>query len=346
VTRGLILFLGSALFLFAGPGQDALGQDGSLVLAEIDGVRLTLSQFESQRPSALFQARNTFYEAEKKAVEEYIEDLLLERQAKKENLTVAQLLEKHVNSTIAPDPDDAALRVYFEGLDTKETFEQARPKILEYIRQRRIAKAKAAYMQTLHSQSTIAFELDAPRLQLSLKESHVRGPAGAPLTLVEFADYECPYCQQVQPTLDRLEAEFKGKIAFVYKDYPLPMHGHAQKAAEASQCAGVQGKYWEYHDLLLKNKNLEVTQLKADAGELGLDTTAFNKCLDSGERASAVKASYDEATKKGIQGTPGFFLNGRFLDGSPTYDSLRQAIEEELKRSSAQARNAGAGNGQ
>ena len=103
---------------------------------------MTLAQFESKRPSALFQARNNFFDAEKKAVEEYIDDLLLERQAQKENVTVAQLLERHVNGTIAKDPDDAVLRVYYEGVDTNEPFEAVRDKILDHLRQRRLAKAK------------------------------------------------------------------------------------------------------------------------------------------------------------------------------------------------------------
>jgi protein-disulfide isomerase len=157
--------------------------------------------------------------------------------------------------------------------------------------------------------------------------------------LVEYADYECPYCQQVQPTLDRLEAEFKGKIAFAYKDLPLPMHPRAQKAAEASQCAGLQGKYWEYHDLLLKTKGLEPTQLKAAAGQLGLETAGFDKCLDSGERVDAVKATLDEAQKLGLQGTPSFFLNGRFFSGNLSYDQMRQMMEDELRRSTLRARN-------
>jgi protein-disulfide isomerase len=150
---------------------------------------------------------------------------------------------------------------------------------------------------------------------------------------VEYADYECPYCQQVQPVLDKLEDEFKGRIAFAYKDMPLPMHPHAQKAAEAAQCAGLQNKYWEYHDLLLKTKELDVPQLKAGAGQLGLETAAFDKCLDSGERAEAVKSSQDEAQKLGLQGTPSFFLNGRFFSGSGSYDQMRQMLEDELKRS-------------
>ena len=341
MTRALILFIGSTAFLFGGPaGQDSLGgQDGNTVVAEIDGTRITLAQFESKRPSALFQARNSFFDAEKKAVEEYIDDLLLERQAQKENVTVAQLLERHVNGTIAKDPDDTVLRVYYEGIDTNEPFEAVRDKILDHLRQRRLAKAKTAYVQALRSQAKITVDVAPPRIEISLKNTPVRGPAGAPLILVEYADYECPYCQQVQPTLDQLETAFKGKIAFAYKDLPLPMHPHAQKAAEASLCAGLQSKYWEYHDLLLKTKDLDVPQLKAGARQLGLETAAFDKCLDSGERADAVKSSQDEAQKLGLQGTPSFFLNGRFFSGNLSYDQMRQMMEDELKRSSAQARN-------
>ena len=341
MIRALILLVGSTVFLFGGPaGQDGIdGQDGNTVVAEIDGTRITLAQFESKRPSALFQARNSFFDAEKKAVEEYIDDLLLERQAQKENVTVAQLLERHVNATIAKDPDDAVLRVYYEGVDTNEPFEAVRDKILEHLRQRRLAKAKTAYIQSLRSQAKITVDVAPPRIDISLKDTPVRGPAGAPLTLVEYADYECPYCQQVQPTLDQLEAAFKGKMAFAYKDLPLPMHPHAQKAAEASQCAGLQGKYWEYHDLLSKTKSLEVPQLKAGARQLGLEPNAFDKCLDSGERAEAVKLSQDEAQKLGLLGTPSFFLNGRFFSGNLSYDQMRQLLEDELKRSSAQVRN-------
>jgi len=338
VTRALIFLFGAAISFCAFAGQDVQGQDGNTVVAEIDGTRLTLAQFESQRPSALFQARNNFFEVEKQAVQAYIDDFLLERQAQKENVIVAELLERHVNSTIAKDPDETALRVYYEGLDTKEPFEAVRDKIIEHIREVRLAKAKTAYMQSLRSQAKISLELEAPRIEISLKNTSVRGPADAPLVLVEYADYECPFCQQVQPTLDRLETDFKGRMAFAYKDMPLPMHPHAQKAAEASRCAGLQGKYWEYHDLLSKDKGFEVPQLKAAASQLGLETAAFDKCLDSGQQANAVKSTQDEAQKLGLQGTPSFFLNGRFFTGNLSYDQMRQIMQDELKHATVQAR--------
>jgi protein-disulfide isomerase len=336
VTRALLCFFAAAISCCASDGQDALGQSGNTVVAEIDGTRLTLAEFESKRPSALFQARNNFFEIEKKAIQAYIDDFLLERQAKKENVTVAELLERHVNSAIAKDPDDTALRVYYEGLDSKEPFEAVRDKIIEHIRDGRRAKAKAAYMQSIVGQAKISIELEPPRIETSHKNTPVRGPADAPLMLVEFADYECPFCQHVQPTLDRLEADFKGRMAFVYKDMPLPMHPHAAKAAEASRCAELQGKYWEYHDVLSKSKSFEIPQLKATASQLGLQSAAFDKCLDSGEQADAVKANLEEAQKLELQGTPSFFLNGRFFTGDLSYDQLHQILQDELKHSTVQ----------
>src|SRR5262249_47989501 len=147
-------------------------------------------------------------------------------------------------------PSDEALRAYYDGLDVQETFEQLKPKIIDVIKQRRIAKAKTAYMAQLKAASTVEIKMAQPRAQISLKNTPIKGNSGSQVVVVEYADYECPYCQQIEPALDKLAKDYAGKIAFAYKDVPLPMHANAQKAAEAAHCAGAQGKYWEYHDLL------------------------------------------------------------------------------------------------
>jgi len=306
------------------------GGSAAAVIAEIDGIKLTRAEFERRNASRLFQARNSYYEAERKAIEEYLDQYLLERQAEKEKTTVDQLIERHVTSKISGNPSDEALRFYYEGLDTKESFEEVRGKILDHVRQRRIAKAKAAYTESLRAQSSVVISLSAPRVQVSLNDAHVRGPKDAPVLLVEYADYECPYCQQIQPALDRIHAEYKGKVAFAYKDVPLPMHANAQKASEAAHCAGVQNKYWEYHDLLVSKKQLDLPRLKEIARELKLDVAAFDKCVDTGERAAVIKAHMAEAQSLGLQGTPSFFINGRFFSGALSYEKLREVIEEEL----------------
>lgn len=321
----LVAALSSLLSLNASDGAS-----GSTVIAEIDGAKLTLADLERKNPARLFQARNAFHEAERKAVDEFVEEYLLERQAKNENITVAELLQRHVNSTIANDPSDDALRVYYEGIDTADSFEAVRGKIADHLRQRRIAKAKATYLQSLRTSSNIAIRLAPPRAQVSAAGAPVRGNVDAPVTIVEYADYECPYCQQIQPALDKLETEYKGKIAFIYKDVPLPMHANAQKASEATHCAGVQGKYWEFHDVLAQSKRLDLASLKQNARDLKLDTGSFDKCLDSGEKAAVVKTHVEEAQALGLQGTPSFFINGRFFSGALTYEKLREIVDEEI----------------
>lgn len=306
------------------------------VAVEINGAKISLADMEQKRPAAMFQARSNYYEAARRTLEEFVDQYLLEQQAKKENLTVPQLLEKHVNSTIAKDPSEETLRVYFEGADTTESYEAVKAKIIDALRERRIGKAKAAYMDSLRSHATVMYRLAPPRAPLSTQSTPPRGPQNARVTLTEYADYECPYCQQMQPALNKLEAEFKDRLAFVYKDYPLPMHANAQKAAEASRCADAQGKYWEYHDLLSTSKQLDIPSLKTGARKLNLDGAAFDKCLDSGEKADGVKAHAAEAQALGIQGTPTFFINGRYISGSLSYERLRDFILEELGTPQAQ----------
>jgi protein-disulfide isomerase len=330
--KGFALISGVLVIAACAFAAESSGNTGSagVVVVEINGAKITLGDFEQKHPMALFQARNTFYETQRKAVVSFVDEYLLEEQAKKEGLTVEQLWDKHVNSQIAKTPSDEALHVYYEGVDTKETFEAVRDRIIESIRDRRTSVAKDAFMQSLRDKAKVSYHVAPPRVQMSMKDTPVRGAANAPVTMVEFADYECPYCQQIQPTLDKLEAEFKGKIAFAYKDMPLPMHPDAPKAAEAAHCAEAQGKYWEFHDLLAHNKQLAMPALKENARTLKLDTAAFDKCLDSGEKAAIIKEHQSEAQALGVQGTPTFVINGRFINGTPDYDGLRKILEEEI----------------
>jgi protein-disulfide isomerase len=316
------------------------------VLIEVDGTKLTAADIERERPTVFFHARNTFYEGQKKAILAFVDDYLLKRQAQKENVTVAQLLERHVNSVIAKDPPEEALHVYYEGVDTTEPYEAVRGQIIAHIRDVRLAKAKAAYLQSLRSQAKVDLRLAPPRAEVATREIPVRGTPTALVTIAEYADYECPYCQQAEPTIRKVLADYDGKVAFTYKDVPLPMHAHAEKASEAAQCAGDQGKFWEFHDLLYTTRQLEISQLKADARQLKLDGEVFDKCLDSGQKIEGVKSQLIEGQALGLEGTPSFFINGRFVSGNVSYDDWRRIIDEEIAVSSAKAKqNAGATSG-
>ncbi|MBS1855792.1 MAG: thioredoxin domain-containing protein [Acidobacteria bacterium] len=339
---GILILCLAASGLYAADADPAgkPPRDDARPIVEIDGVTLTMSDFEAKRPGGLFQARNNYYEAEKKAIDEFVNQWLLEREAAQQKTTPAELLDRQIKNAGFAPPSDETLRVYYEGVDTTEPFENVRDKIIEAIRTRRIARTKKAYLESLRNKAKIVLALDPPRAPISLKTSAVRGLPDSPVNIVEFADYECPYCQQIQPVVEKLLKDYGGKVAFAFKDFPLPMHTHAQKAAEAARCAGAQGKYWAYHDALFANHQYDVAKLKGIASDLKLDVGLFDTCLDSGTQGAAVQADFDEAQVLGLPGTPAFFVNGRLINpnGTVSYDILRQLVDEELALSKSPAR--------
>lgn len=166
------------------------------------------------------------------------------------------------------------------------------------------------------------------------KADHIRGSFDAPVTLVEFSDFECPFCAKFAPTLDKILSDYKGKVRLVYKYYPLSFHPNAQKAAEAAECASEQGKFWEYHDKLFANldNGFSVDNFKQWAGDLDLNTAKFNKCLDSDKYADKVQADSQEGSEKGVSGTPATFVNGELVSGALPYASFKQVIDKLLEQ--------------
>ncbi len=161
-----------------------------------------------------------------------------------------------------------------------------------------------------------------------------KGDKDAPVTIVEWSDYECPFCTRFySQTLGLIDKEYiqTGKVKFVYRDFPLGFHKNAQKAAEAAECAGEQGKYFEMHDLLFES-GVEggVTAFKQYAETIGLDKDEFNSCLDSGEMANEVQEDMQDGQAVGVSGTPGFIINGKLVSGAQPFSVFQQAIEAEL----------------
>ena len=170
----------------------------------------------------------------------------------------------------------------------------------------------------------------------STDDDAIMGSEDAPVTMIEFSDFECYYCGKFYTeTLPQLKTNYidTGKVRFVYRDYPLAMHQNAQKAAEAAECAGEQGKFWEYHNKLLENQNaLDNESLKQYAKDLGLNEAQFNTCLDSGEMTSEVQKDFSDGASYGVTGTPTFFINDQKLVGAKPYSSFESAIEAELNK--------------
>jgi protein-disulfide isomerase len=336
--KALKLGLSAALGLLSA-GSIAAQNDTSVV-AEVGGVKVTMAELEQEESAKLLSAHYQYYQAETKALNELIDKKLLEQKAKSENLTLEQLVERDIKSQVT-DPTEDQMKVYYEGLETDQPYAAVRGKILDKIRELRTEKARSAYVNALRAQTTVYVTLAPPRANVDTQNAETLGPEKAQVLLVEFADYECPYCQKVAAEVKKLQADLGDKVAFTYKDFPLPMHARAEKAAEAARCAGKQGKFWEFHDELFRSKELDVDELKAEARALKLEPAEFDKCLDSGEQAAAVERDRKEGMRLGLSGTPSFFINGHFLSGALDYAALRQIVEQQLAAPAQGAGSAG-----
>jgi len=174
----------------------------------------------------------------------------------------------------------------------------------------------------------------APRAKIEVGQAPVRGPKNAPVTIVEFSDFQCPYCKKAVPTLHEIEKQYGSKVRVAFKHQPLPFHNNAKLAAIASVAAQEQGKFWEYHDKLFENQQaLDRASLERYAGELGLNASKFKSALDSKKLEARVDADAAEAGRSGVQGTPTFFINGQQLVGAQPLERFKALIDEELTKS-------------
>jgi protein-disulfide isomerase len=189
------------------------------------------------------------------------------------------------------------------------------------------------FVSNLKRTFKVTTNLDPIRKDIVTAGYPYRGPANAAVTIVEFGDFECPFCGALYPTMKQVERTYADKVRLVYRQFPLTnMHPHAQKAAEASLCANEQRRFWDFYDSLFSDQTrLEVVDLKRRAQTMGLNTSAFNTCLDSGRQADPIQKDKDDARKAGVSGTPTLFINGRLVTGR-SYAEIREVIEDELKR--------------
>jgi protein-disulfide isomerase len=162
---------------------------------------------------------------------------------------------------------------------------------------------------------------------------YAMGPRGAPVTIVEFSDFQCPYCKSVVATLKQILARYPDRVRLVFRDYPIPsLHPEAPPAHEAARCAGEQGQFWPYHDLLFERGDVKPAALKQYAADLKLDGPKFAECLDSGRARAAVAADMEEGSRLGVSGTPTFFINGVPLVGNVPLADFQRAVDRELAR--------------
>ena len=174
--------------------------------------------------------------------------------------------------------------------------------------------------------------LEPPRQAVSAGKSPAKGGANAQIEVIEFADFQCPYCLAAAPTVKKVLETYGDRIRLVYRHYPLPNHPQARPAAEAAQCANEQGQFWPYHDRLFAEAGkLSDADLKKAAADLGMDAARFNTCVDEHRYKAVVEADQQAGNDAGVNGTPAFFVNGRLLSGAQPFEAFKRVIDEELE---------------
>jgi protein-disulfide isomerase len=306
-------------------------------LAVLDGQPITAAEIEPIGGAQLTNARVQFYNAQRGAVEEAITRRLLEKEAKARSITVAELLKAEVEAKVAPvTPQEQ--KAFYDANKARYFANIAEPEALKQIEaglgQQRMQQRRGEYAGSLRAKANVKLLIEPPRMVVVADDDPAKGPADAPVTIVEFSDFQCPYCSRVNPTLARLKDRYGDSIRIVFRDFPLlQIHPQAAKAAEAGSCANEQGKFWPMHDLMFANQaRLDVASLKQHAATAGLDAAAFEKCLDSGKHAAEWQKDAADAEKAGVQSTPAFFVNGRPVIGAVPYEQFSSVIDEELGR--------------
>lgn len=259
---------------------------------------------------------------------------LLDLEAGRTGSTADALLTS-VRASAPPVETEAVEQFYLQNRERiPYALTEVAGQIREFLQQEAEQRAEAEFLDDLERRFAVDYRLDPFRVAVDADGFAARGPAGAPVTIVEFSDFECPFCASVLPALEQARQEYAGRLRIVYRHFPLTaIHPHAQKAAEASLCAGEQGAFWELHDLMFAEQGaLSVADLKDKAGRIGLDRAAFDVCLDSERHYATVRADVRAAAAVGVSGTPALFVNGRPLAGAVPFETIAAAIDDELER--------------
>ena len=277
--------------------------------------------------------REQEYQIKKKALDTLIGQRLLEAEAKKKGITTEKLLEQEVDSKV-PEPTEAELQAVYavQREQLSRPYGDVKTQLQQNLKRAKTQQARLEYSARLREQSKISILLGPPRTQVSYDPARVRGDPKAWLMIVEFSDFQCPCCSQVQSALKSVLAKHEGSVAIAFRDMPVTqLHPLAMGAAEAARCAGDQGKFWEYHDLLFADQNgLDRNGLLAKAAKLSLDAKQFEACLSFEKYEPQILQDNRDGLRSGVSGTPGFFINGIFLSGALAESAFESLIQEQL----------------
>jgi protein-disulfide isomerase len=309
------------------------GPEDGQVLALVGGTELTQAEVETARRADFLQMKRQMHELTDQALDRAIQIQLVRLEADARGMDPAELVQEEVDDR-TEDPTDEEVRAFQQLRGLQGSFGVLAPQIRPYLKEQARNARYSEFLGELEGRYTIERLLEPLRSEVAADGFPALGPRNAPVTIVEFSDFQCPYCAQLLGTLRQVQEAYGERVRLVYRQFPLAnLHPDAQKAAEASLCAEAQGKFWEMHDAMFAGQRaLGVPGLKETARATGLDAEEFDECLDSGRYAEEVADDLEAGRAVGVTGTPAMFINGRFLSGVQTFDAVAEIVDDELRR--------------
>jgi protein-disulfide isomerase len=331
----LVLGLGCANAGDGGAEDDASEQT---IIAEVDSQPISLADVDRRIQEQLFDEKfpageddPALYQARRDAINLIVDERLLAQQSEAVQMTGDEWLSAQVADL--PAVTDGEVEEFFAQNQARfapgSTLETLSAPIRQYLEKMQEEEVR----EKLREEAVVVISLPRERKTVAATGYSI-GPETAPITIVEFSDFQCPYCSRVVPTIKEIVARYPEQVRIVFRHLPLSFHAQARIAAYGSICAGNQGRFWEYHDLLFENQRaLQREQLSAYAASLDLDMENFEACMSAPETEALVAADLAAAETLGASGTPAFFVNGIFLSGAQPIEAFDELIQEELSGS-------------
>jgi protein-disulfide isomerase len=314
----------------------AWAQGSTGLAAEVNGSPIMTADVDSKIAATLAKLQDQMFSVRQKQLQVLIDQKLLEDAAAKKGVTIAAMIQSEITARVTPPTADEVAKFYEENKSgLTGDFKSLEEQIKNFLMSQRLNTRQQEFLQSLRAAAKINVLLTPPpiyRATVSTDGAPVRGAGDAPVTIVEFSDFHCPFCRKVQPVLDQLRAKYGNQIKLVFRDFPLDnLHPQATTVSQAARCATEQGKFWEFHDQVFAN-GPDATQATLDgfAKNAGMDVASFNACRAASKYNASIAASLQEGGRLGITGTPTFFVNGRILVGSQPLEEFVRVIEEEL----------------
>lgn len=327
-----LMTIATFVFLIA---HSPLIKASDTVLATINGQPITETEVLDKSKTRMTKILSEMYDIKKDTIDNIIEDRLLAAEAKKQGVSTDELL-KRASKDIVPPTDADAKSIFDMQKDRAfpgKTFEEVKGNIKAQLMSQKQRAAYNQYLEKLRSTASVSINLERPSFDVSVDDDPSQGPTTAPVTIIEFSEFQCPFCKRTRPTLAQVLDTYKGKIRYVFRDFPLSFHKEARGAAYAANCAHEQGKYWEFNAQLFENQaKLGAETEKKIAQDLGLNMEKFNACVASKKYDKEIDKDQSDGMAVGVSGTPAYFINGKFLSGAQPFANFKEIIDEELAK--------------